>query len=378
MEALWKSLRKGSSTAWTGEDHVYENIEAPKFVDFSAPDRSRPDDRSWFCTRIGCDQNHDEVDPDVLHKNFVLRVMAARSPNVRLQKALSRHDAPSAKCPRSAPAKSAKSRIGMLAEKAGSSARLKNYPVACLSSSTPKPPAKRPPAAAKALSTPRNRARPTGEEAFRSVKISKPPEPLLKNRAAVKVLSFHTPKKSEKGTCAGKAPIPEISAGMKKLNMGTLRSDNAIDRDACRLLEAEECPERALPSSMTPSEDRTGVKSSPKAEAEEPDVFEDEPMEGSSEFDENKENASVIHAAADRLDSSATPYPSTLIPLQSRHYFSIPLHSDFLWDLISETRIVAPSQVGWRIARRTAATALGRCSSPRAQFSSCTIHSCLW
>ncbi|CAA6653485.1 unnamed protein product [Spirodela intermedia] len=360
MEALWKSLRKGSSTAWTGEDHVYENIEAPKFVDFSAPIVPAP------TTVLGCDQNHDEVDPDVLHKNFVLRVMAARSPNVRLQKALSRHDAPSAKCPRSAPAKSAKSRIGMLAEKAGSSARLKNYPVACLSSSTPKPPAKRPPAAAKALSTPRNRARPTGEEAFRS------------NRAAVKVLSFHTPKKSEKGTCAGKAPIPEISAGMKKLNMGTLRSDNAIDRDACRLLEAEECPERALPSSMTPSEDRTGVKSSPKAEAEEPDVFEDEPMEGSSEFDENKENASVIHAAADRLDSSATPYPSTLIPLQSRHYFSIPLHSDFLWDLISETRIVAPSQVGWRIARRTAATALGRCSSPRAQFSSCTIHSCLW
>lgn len=53
MEALWKSLRKGSPTARTEEDHVYENIEAPKFVDFTAPDRSRPDDRSWFCARIG-------------------------------------------------------------------------------------------------------------------------------------------------------------------------------------------------------------------------------------------------------------------------------------------------------------------------------------
>ena len=51
METLWKSLRKGS--AWTEVDHVYENIEAPKFVDFAAPDRCCPDSRSWFCARIG-------------------------------------------------------------------------------------------------------------------------------------------------------------------------------------------------------------------------------------------------------------------------------------------------------------------------------------
>ncbi|MGV7989141.1 hypothetical protein PJP10_32735, partial [Mycobacterium kansasii] len=34
-------------------DEFYEEIEAPKFVDFTDPDRSRPDDSSWFCVRIG-------------------------------------------------------------------------------------------------------------------------------------------------------------------------------------------------------------------------------------------------------------------------------------------------------------------------------------
>lgn len=32
----------------------YEDIEAPKFVDLTAPDAARPsDDPSWFCLRIG-------------------------------------------------------------------------------------------------------------------------------------------------------------------------------------------------------------------------------------------------------------------------------------------------------------------------------------
>jgi hypothetical protein len=32
----------------------YEDIEAPKFVDLTAPDAARPsDDPSWFCLRVG-------------------------------------------------------------------------------------------------------------------------------------------------------------------------------------------------------------------------------------------------------------------------------------------------------------------------------------
>nr|DAD46174.1 TPA_asm: hypothetical protein HUJ06_004404 [Nelumbo nucifera] len=34
------------------DDEFYENIEAPKFVDFIAPDLSRLDNRFWFCLRV--------------------------------------------------------------------------------------------------------------------------------------------------------------------------------------------------------------------------------------------------------------------------------------------------------------------------------------
>ena len=35
------------------EEEFYEKIEAPKFVDFTKPDLPRPDDRYWFCLRVG-------------------------------------------------------------------------------------------------------------------------------------------------------------------------------------------------------------------------------------------------------------------------------------------------------------------------------------
>ena len=34
-------------------DEFYEEIEAPKFVDFTTPDHYSPDDRYWFCLRVG-------------------------------------------------------------------------------------------------------------------------------------------------------------------------------------------------------------------------------------------------------------------------------------------------------------------------------------
>ncbi|AQK73800.1 hypothetical protein ZEAMMB73_Zm00001d017715 [Zea mays] len=45
---------------------------------------------SWFYLRVGCDQSHEQVDPEALDRSFLMRVMAARSPNVRLQKAIDR------------------------------------------------------------------------------------------------------------------------------------------------------------------------------------------------------------------------------------------------------------------------------------------------
>jgi len=35
------------------EEEFYEQIEAPKFVDFTLPDHYSPDDRYWFCSRVG-------------------------------------------------------------------------------------------------------------------------------------------------------------------------------------------------------------------------------------------------------------------------------------------------------------------------------------
>ncbi|KAF7843068.1 protein split ends-like isoform X1 [Senna tora] len=100
-----------------GED-FYDQIQAPKFVDFTAPEiRPSHEDRYWFCFRVGCDQNHgEELDSEAIYKNFVLRVMAARSPNVRLRKALNKREASAnLKCPLTAPAKSSKSRVPRLA-----------------------------------------------------------------------------------------------------------------------------------------------------------------------------------------------------------------------------------------------------------------------
>lgn len=68
----------------------YEDIQAPKFVDLTAPDAGRPDDDpAWFCLRVGCEQGHEQVDPEALDRSFFMRVMAARSPNLRGYRRLS-------------------------------------------------------------------------------------------------------------------------------------------------------------------------------------------------------------------------------------------------------------------------------------------------
>ncbi|XP_020578440.1 uncharacterized protein LOC110023379 isoform X2 [Phalaenopsis equestris] len=96
-------------------EDFYERIEAPKFVDFTISDSSFPDHRSWFCARIGCDQKHEEIDPDELRRSFMLRVMTARSPNVRFQRALNRQGLrANTKCPQSVPAKSTKNGISRM------------------------------------------------------------------------------------------------------------------------------------------------------------------------------------------------------------------------------------------------------------------------
>ncbi|KAG8368576.1 hypothetical protein BUALT_Bualt15G0059900 [Buddleja alternifolia] len=111
------SIDTSSAEAGGGDEEFYEEIEAPKFVDFTLPDHYRPDDRYWFCLRVGCDHKHDEeMDSETIYKNFVLRVMAARSPNIKLRRALDRNASRTpVKCPLSAPPKSSKPRLPRMA-----------------------------------------------------------------------------------------------------------------------------------------------------------------------------------------------------------------------------------------------------------------------
>ncbi|KAK7412208.1 hypothetical protein VNO78_03658 [Psophocarpus tetragonolobus] len=195
------------------EDDLYENIEAPKFVDLTAPDSRRPDDdRHWFCFRAGCDQKHDqELDSEAVYNNFVLRVMAARSPNVRLRKAL--HKSANLKCPLTAPAKSRVSRMDSLSRVA----------------TTPNAKVKQSPSLVKALTTPRNHQKKVPNvEQFRSVQSKKAlavGDP--KSRVVAKALAFNSPKKvlKIKSSIELKTPMRALCSAMKKLELNGVKKN---------------------------------------------------------------------------------------------------------------------------------------------------------
>ncbi|XP_042520891.1 uncharacterized protein LOC122094216 isoform X2 [Macadamia integrifolia] len=209
------------------DEEFYEKIEAPKYVDFTVPDPPLPDDRSWFCLRVGCDQKHEEdMDPDALYRSFVLRVMAARSPNIKLQKAMSRI-APHAniKCPQSAPAKSSKNRISRitaitLASQKMADKPIKSHPISRLNSAS-NAKAKQSSVAAKALTTPRPKRCLPGPDPLRSVQNPKTSVSLTKNRVVSKALIFHTPKKNErvKTSLHSHNPVTELCEQVKKLEI---------------------------------------------------------------------------------------------------------------------------------------------------------------
>ncbi|XXG64739.1 hypothetical protein AAC387_Pa05g2609 [Persea americana] len=246
MEDLPLNLKE-SSMKTEEDDEFYEQIEAPKFVDFTDPDRSRPDDGSWFCIRIGCDQKHEQIDPDALYKSFVLRVMAARSPNLRLQKALHRQ-APSVldKCPRSAPAKSAKSRIPRLSVLASIPQKIgENKLKVSLFSKFKSIPCEgkvvQSSVTAKALTTPRKKKCPPHEEVQNlKVKTATP-----KNRLVAQALAIQTPKKSEKTSFnCHKSPTLGNCSEMKKLEVSghTKKAPRYCKSSGCAACESKRKP----------------------------------------------------------------------------------------------------------------------------------------
>ncbi|KAG5526204.1 hypothetical protein RHGRI_032470 [Rhododendron griersonianum] len=208
------------------EEEFYEKIEAPKFVDFTAPDPYRPDDRYWFCLRVGCDQKHEEeIDHEAISKDFVLRVMAARSPYIRLRQILNRKaSSAKEKCPLSAPPKPSKSRVSRLAVISSFSQKLidgkgKAKPLSKIAS-TPKAKGKQ--VAAKYLTTPRNKNCVPNPNFFRSVQNPKPASIAVpKSRTVAKTLVFHSPKKGivVKTSSELRTPLTKICEGLKRLEI---------------------------------------------------------------------------------------------------------------------------------------------------------------
>ncbi|KAI4318446.1 hypothetical protein MLD38_032147 [Melastoma candidum] len=215
---------------------IYEEIEAPKFVDLSAPDRYDPDsDRYWFCSRVGCDQKHEEeIDSETIWKNFVLKVMAARSPNIRLRKALSRKPfGVTVKCPQSAPAKPLRSRMSRLALLSSTVSRKIAFEEEGTESAPQRPKMplnkeNRTAATSQALTTLKNRAQVSNECLLKSVRSTKARTNLAKsNKVALKSLAFPSPKKTRRmpGTPELKSSVRSICEGMKNLNLGTPRKN---------------------------------------------------------------------------------------------------------------------------------------------------------
>ncbi|KAG2380598.1 uncharacterized protein HKW66_Vig0248900 [Vigna angularis] len=214
-------------------DDFFENFEAPKFVDFTAPDSCRPgDDSHWFCSRVGCDRKHEqELDSETVYKNFVLRVMAARSPNVRLRKALNKREASAnLKGPHSAPAKSRVSRMNFISSLSHKMTD-KNVQVKPLSKVAATPNAKvRPsPPVAKALTTPRNNQKKVSNvEPFRSVQSKKVMTVgVPKSRVVSKALVFPSPKKviKIKNSMELKTPMRALCSATKKLELNAVKKN---------------------------------------------------------------------------------------------------------------------------------------------------------
>ncbi|KAL0754166.1 hypothetical protein Bca101_091834 [Brassica carinata] len=169
--------------------------------------RPEGDDSCWFCSRVGCDQKHEEfMDSEAIYKRFVLRVMAARSLSVLLI----------LNAPTPAPAKPSRSRVSRLAmisslpHKAnGGNLRpreLKAVPTN--KNATPK------------SSVPHKRMDKKTPAGFRSVQNPRTATTReLENRVvAAKALVFHSPKKLVK-----LKRYVELSSSVKKLCNGMMR-----------------------------------------------------------------------------------------------------------------------------------------------------------
>ncbi|GFP88685.1 hypothetical protein PHJA_001012200 [Phtheirospermum japonicum] len=242
--------------AFEGDEEFYEEIEAPKFVDFTVPDHFCPDDRYWFCHRVGCDQKHEEeMDSEAIYKKFVLRVMAARSPNVRPRKILDRNA--SRKCPLSAPPKPSKPRLSKMDLISSFSKKTvddEEKVVRPIPKPRPTPVTKSKPIAAKYLTTPRNKNCTQNENSFLSVQNPKAINTEVpKSRMVAKALVFHSPKKKTvkvKTSVELRTPVSKLCQGMHKLEITSKKPSKSLSKScSSRDLRCRRVPEETLSKS---------------------------------------------------------------------------------------------------------------------------------
>ncbi|CAH8317125.1 unnamed protein product [Eruca vesicaria subsp. sativa] len=221
------------------EEDFYETIEAPKFVDLTAPDhRPEGDDRYWFCSRVGCDQKHEEfMDSEAIYKNFVLRVMAARSPSVRLRKALYRKDFSDVpKCPNTVPAKPSRSRVSRLAM-ISSIPHKGNKAIPTKKDATPKAKDKRreldsKPVPQKALTERKKKKEVQSPAGFRSVQHPRTAVTRAgESRVVAKALVFGSPKKLVrlKRSVELSSSVKKLCSGMRKLEIESKRKRKEVN-----------------------------------------------------------------------------------------------------------------------------------------------------
>ncbi|CAL9041215.1 unnamed protein product [Musa banksii] len=327
MEKLRLDLMKEAEAVCTEDDELYEEIEAPKFVDFTVPDRFRPDDRSWFCARVGCDQTHEEVDPEALYRTFLLRVMAARSPNVRHRKALGRPASSLIpRCPQSAPAKSSKSRITRLSTmiavpESTAKSKLKDHPISSLRSTPSRDKAKPQHCPMKeALTEPRRQRCLTNREGFRSVRHQKEPVPVVKNKAVVRSLFDDTTKERPlRTTTPSKSTAPPVSEDRpetRKLKVGS-RMKNVPSRYLCipktpmsskRAEDSAKSLNRAKETKVS-----TKLKTEPSSKICDPSERQEISRDGSNDM-ETDGKLSNLSVAATNVEE---PLPSLVAGLES-------------------------------------------------------------
>ncbi|KAL0874001.1 hypothetical protein Bca101_023706 [Brassica carinata] len=230
------------------EEDFYETIEAPKFVDLTAPDhRPEGDDRYWFCSRVGCDQKHEEfMDSEAIYKNFVLRVMAARSPNVRLRKALYRKDfsAEIPKCPNTVPAKPSRSRVSRLAmissipHKANNTRSKEVKAIPARKNATPKTKAvkgKEESSVPHKALTERKQKQMQSPAGFRSVQHPRTAATrATENKVVAKALVFASPKKlvKLKKSVELSSSVKKLCSGIRKLEVESKRKGLGVSDKA--------------------------------------------------------------------------------------------------------------------------------------------------